>query len=127
LVKDGCSHDRTRSSEPQLLHNTPLLSLSHIAAAGWAENLDFFWPEAVQKLYGEGAISSSKVGDHFWASGFVSVKPFVLFYRPSILKEATGSAEPPKTYQELLTKAKMVAEKTNKFGLVIPGKDYRYI
>ncbi len=116
-----------RSSEPQLLHNTPLLSLSHIAAAGWAENLDFFWPEAVQKLYGEGAISSSKVGDHFWASGFVSVKPFVLFYRPSILKEATGSAEPPKTYQELLTKAKMVAEKTDKFGLVIPGKDYRYI
>ena len=116
-----------KRSEPQLLHNTPLLSLSHIAAAGWAENMDFFWPEEVQQLYGDGAVSSSKVGDHFWASGFVSVKPFVLFYRPSVLKEATGSPEPPKTYQELLTKAKMVAEKTDKFGLAIPGKDHRYI
>ena len=116
-----------RRSVPQLLHNTPLTSLSHIAAAGWAENLDFFWPEEVQKLYGDGAVSSCKVDDHFWASGFVSVKPFVLFYRPSILKEATGSAEPPKTYQELLTKAKMVAEKTDKYGLAIPGKDYRYV
>jgi len=116
-----------KRSEPQLLHNTPLTSLSHIVAAGWAENMDFFWPEEVQKLYGEGAISSSKVGDSFWASGFVSVKPFVLFYRPSILEEATGSPEPPKTYQELLTKAKMVAEKTDKFGLVVPGKDYRYM
>lgn len=116
-----------RRSEPQLLHNIPLLSLDHIAAAGWADNMDFFWPEEVQKLYGEGAVSSCKVGGHFWASGFVSVKPFVIFYRPSILKEATGSAEPPKTYQELLTKAKMVAEKTDKYGLALPGKDYRYL
>ena len=80
-----------------------------------------------QALYGKGIVSAAKSGGHFWASGQVAVKPFVLFYRPSVLKEATGSAEPPKTYKELLEKAKMVAEKTDKFGLVVPGKDYRYM
>jgi ABC-type glycerol-3-phosphate transport system substrate-binding protein len=111
-----------RRSEPQLLHNTPLTSLYHIAAAGWAENMDFFWPEEVQALYGDGAVGASKVGDHFWASGFVSIKPFVLFYRPSILKAATGSAEPPKTYQELMEKARMVAEKTESSAWSCPEK-----
>jgi len=116
-----------KRNEPQLIDHTPLLSLAHIAAAGWAENLDFFWPEEVQKLYGEGAITSSKVDGRFWASGFVSVKPFVLFYRPSILEEVTGSPEPPSTYQELMEIGKMVVEETGHYGLSVPAKDYRYM
>jgi len=116
-----------RRGEPQLIHNFPTISLNHIVAAGWAENLDFFWPPEVQALYSDAMIGSAKVGDHFWASGQVSVKPFALFYRPSLLEEATGSPEPPKTFQELLVKAKQVAERTGKYGLAIPGKDYRYM
>jgi len=116
-----------KSHEPQLIHNFPTISLRHIVAAGWAMNLDWFWPPEVQELYGPAMIDAAQVDGHFWASGQVSVKPFILFYRPSILEEATGSPEPPKTYQELLVKAKMVAEKTGKYGLAIPGKDYRYM
>jgi len=117
----------SRNSVPQLIHNFPTVNLNHIATAGWAENLDFFWPEDVQELYSDAMVGSAKAKGHFWASGQVSVKPFVLYYRPSILKEATGSAEPPSSYQELLTVAKKVAEETDKYGLALPGKDYRYM
>lgn len=116
-----------KRSTPQLLDHTPLLSMYHIAAAGWAENANFFWPEEVRKLYGDGAVSVCEVEGNYWASGFVSAKPFVLFYRPSVLKEATGSSEPPANYQELMEMGKKVVQNTDKYGLALPAKDSRYM
>jgi ABC-type glycerol-3-phosphate transport system substrate-binding protein len=116
-----------KRSEPQLIHFGGLMYMNHIAAAGWAANLDFFWPPEVQALYGEGFVNAAKSGGRFWSSGMVATKPFVLFYRPSVLQKVTGSAEPPKNYKELLEKAKMVAEKTDMYGIALPGKDHRYM
>jgi|GEM_PF-466463 len=111
--------------------NVPTL-LQHAAKNGWLVQMDFMWPEKVQKIYAEG-IKALKFAGHWFATTAPAPKPMVLYYRPSWLKQATGSSEPPKSYLELLDIGKQVAEWARRkfgpgyYGLALPGKDHRYM
>jgi ABC-type glycerol-3-phosphate transport system substrate-binding protein len=107
--------------------------LQHVAKAGWTLQCDFMWPEKVQKLYSP-VINVFKFKGHWYSAGMMpGPKPFILFYRPSWLKKATGSSEPPKSYLEILEKGEQVAKWARKelgagyYGLALPGKDHRYM
>lgn len=122
-----------KSPDIDIVHHSAPFLLASVASRGWAMPLDFFWPEDVQALYSSHAKDLAYYNGHWWASGWISTKPFIHFIRKSWLKEATGSEEPPTTWQELKSVAKKIADYLNsKYGpgyaaFAVPGKDHRYM
>lgn len=122
-----------KSDAIDIVHHSAPFLLAAIAEKGWAMPLDFFWPPDVQALYSEEIKCLAFYNGHWWASGWISTKPFMPFIRKSWLKEATGSTTLPKTWQELKTVAKKIADYLkSKYGpgyaaWAVPGKDHRYM
>lgn len=122
-----------KSDEIDIVHHSAPFLLASIAARGWAMPLDFFWPEDVQGLYSPLIKDLAYYNGHWWASGWISTKPFMPFIRKSWLEEATGSTTLPTTWQELKTVAKKLAEYLEAtYGpgyaaWAVPGKDHRYM
>ncbi len=123
-----------KSSAVHLHYINAAMLLQQAARSGWLVQSDFMWPEKVQKLYAKGLIEVFKFQGHWYSAGMMpGPKPFILFYRPSWLKKATGYSEPPRSYLEILDIGKQVAEWARKelgpgfYGLSLPGKDHRYM
>lgn len=118
-----------KKSSPQLIQINPY-NLQQVVESGWVMNLDWFWPEEVSNLYSDIAKTSCTMPDgSWWGSGYCAFKPRVLFYRPSWLKEATGSSEPPSSFKELIEVSAKCADAKGSgyYGLALPGKDPRYL
>jgi len=122
-----------KSDAIDMLHLFSPVMNRHVALSGWAVPVDFLWPSEAQKLYSPEIADVCKIGDHWYFSGLVSVKPLVPFFRPSWLKKATGSSEPPKTWVEtaevLNDVAKWIKENLGPgyYAMALPGKDHRYM
>jgi ABC-type glycerol-3-phosphate transport system substrate-binding protein len=105
----------------------------HVVKSGWALPIDFLWPPEAQKLYSPLNTKLCKFGEHWYYTGMISTKPFVPYFRPSWLKQATGSSEPPKTWVDVVEVMAQVAKWAKDklgpgyYGIVMPGKDHRYM
>ncbi|KXA95873.1 hypothetical protein AKJ38_04270 [candidate division MSBL1 archaeon SCGC-AAA259I14] len=118
----------SKNASPQVIQNFPDVNLLHFGKAGWLEKLNWFWPEKLQELYPPGYIANvSTPAGNFYNSGMIAYKTTGLFYRPSVLKEVTGSSDPPQTMKELIDVSRQISEQTNMYGLALPNKNYKYV
>lgn len=101
-----------KSSWDMLLGPTPFVEPGPLAKLGLIEPLDTLIPKAVwDDVYG-GVLKEIK----YTGNGKIYTFPwwsdvFGLIYRPSMLKEATGSEMPPATWDEVLATAEKVKAK----------------
>jgi len=111
---------------------SPMELMSQLVGSGFLMPCDFLWPKEILHLY------DPIVKDlHFYKgtayATSMCMKPYPIVYRPSWLKKATGSSEPPQSWLESVEVAKQCAEWAEKnlgkgyTGMSLAGKDHRYM
>jgi len=98
-------------------------NLGTLAAGGWLEPINFFWPQAVQDLYGS-SVQDYRIDGHWWGS-FITTVAYCVYYRPSWLERA--GVDIPGSWAELYPAVKKIDAWAKQqygndyYGIVFPG------